>query len=1026
SQGEIAAAVVAGGLSLEDGARVVALRSRLLTGLSGGGGMMSVRLSADAVRERLTGRAEVSVAAVNGPGQTVVAGPPAELGALQAAFEAEGVRARMVPVDYASHSAQVEVLEAELVAELAGIRPVPGRVPLFSTVTGDWLDLSEMDAGYWYRNLRATVRFEDAVRGLADAGYRAFIEVSPHPVLVPGLQDTLDDTPTGGVVLETLRRDSGDTLRLATALSHAYVHGLPINWTNTLPTVPARQVPLPTYAFQHQHYWPLAQRSDAVDGAKNTVDADFWRIVAETDRHRLADELGVGQEPLDAVLPALSSWRQRLGEQSVLERWRYKVTWAPVAGGTGTGGAGPSGIWLVVTPTDSSAQNWTDASVRLLTECEATVVRLEVDPLGVSRTELADRVREILADTAVDSPAGVLSLLALAQEPSTAQVPAGAVGTLTLAQALGDADVQAPLWCLTRGAVSVTPEDVVDADQAQVWGIGIVAALEHPDRWGGLIDVPVTPEDAVDVSAGDTPQLYDKRVLDGLAAALGGVPVGGQAGAAHEDQLAIRPSGLHARRLTRSARPRAAATGAKWQARGTYLVTGGTGGLGGRLAADLARSGAEHLVLISRSGPHAPAAPALRAELEELGARVTIAACDVADRAALAALVADVEADGSGGSEIRGVVHAAGVGQFVELAATDVPEFARVVASKVSGARNLDELFGDRPLDVFLCYSSISSVWGGAGQGAYAAGNAFLDALMHRRRRRGLTGTSVAWGAWADAGLATGRTEEDLRTRGVLTMAPELAVDALRQALTDDETHLVVANIDWGRFAPVYTMLRPSPLLLQLADAQAALMQTEDESGEPGGERQRLQDTLMALPAPERIRKLTELVRSYAALVLGHPTAESVKSERPFRELGFDSLTAVDFRNRLATETGLALPTSLVFDYPTPDLLGRHLLGELLGDRPDAAFTEPVFAELERLELAWSEAAADSDAETRSSLTDRLQALVARMADVGHSGPALSGPNASGAGAETGPDIERLLDGASDDEIFDFISKELD
>ncbi|WP_258543865.1 acyltransferase domain-containing protein, partial [Streptomyces ipomoeae] len=243
SQGEIAAAVVAGGLSLEDGARVVALRSRLLTGLSGGGGMMSVRLPAGAVRECLLDWPGVSVAAVNGPGQTVVAGPPAVLESLRGVFEADGVRVRMVPVDYASHSAQVEVLEGELVAELAGIRPVAGGVPLFSTVTGDWLDVSEMDAGYWYRNLRGTVRFEEAVRGLAGAGHRAFIEVSPHPVLVPGLQDTLDDTPGGGVVLETLRRDSGDTARLATALAHAHVNGLPVDWTTTLTgTRPPRQV----------------------------------------------------------------------------------------------------------------------------------------------------------------------------------------------------------------------------------------------------------------------------------------------------------------------------------------------------------------------------------------------------------------------------------------------------------------------------------------------------------------------------------------------------------------------------------------------------------------------------------------------------------------------------------------------------------------------------------------------------------------------------------------------------------------
>ncbi|HEY8985923.1 MAG TPA: SDR family NAD(P)-dependent oxidoreductase, partial [Streptomyces sp.] len=791
----------------------------------------------------------------------------------------------------------------------------------------------------------------------------------------------------------------------------------------TYPTDTARQIPLPTYAFQHAHYWPLEQRLDAVKGTKGGVDADFWRIVAETDRERLADELGVGQGSLDAVLPALSSWRERLNEQSELERWRYKVTWTPVTAATGADVVELSGTWLVVAPSDGSARDWEDASVRRLDEAGATVVRLGVD--GATRAELADRIRDALAGADV-APTGVLSLLALAQDPSATQVSAGAIGTLTLAQALGDAGIKAPLWCLTRGAVSVTPDDDVDADQAQVWGVGIVAALEHPDRWGGLVDVPAktdVPAKPGTAEESGAPQSHEQRVLDRLVAALAGLPAegqaGGQTGAAHEDQLAVRPSGLYARRLTRAPRPRSTAT---WQARGTYLVTGGTGGLGGRLAADLARSGAEHLVLISRSGPDAPAAPALRAELEELGARVTIAACDVADRAALAALVADLDADESAGSGIRGVVHAAGVGQLVELAAMDVPEFTRVVASKVSGARNLDELFADRPLDVFLCYSSISAVWGGGGQAAYAAGNAFLDALVRGRRRRGLTGTSVAWGAWAEAGLATGRSEEDLRSRGILPMAPELAVQALRQALADDETELMVADIDWEQFAPVYTMSRPSPLFLRLADAQRALTAIPASGTEERGEeRQRLRDSLTALPTPERLRKLTELVRTHAALVLGHTGSDSVKSERPFRELGFDSLTAVDFRNRLGAATGLALPTTLVFDHPTPDILGRHLLGELFGDGPDATAAEPVLAELGKLELAWSAAATDFDAETRSSLTARLQALVARITDTDH-----GGSTATGSAADLGPDVELLLEGASDDEIFEFISKELD
>ncbi|AUI58398.1 hypothetical protein B1H26_40770 [Amycolatopsis sp. BJA-103] len=259
SQGEIAAATVAGMVSLEDGARIVSLRSKSLTALAGLGGMLSVNATVAEVEERLARWGErLSLATVNGPSAVVVSGEPAALAELKAELDAEDIRARMVSVDYASHSAQVERLEAEIRAVLAGIEPRRGRVPMVSAMTGETLTGDELDAGYWYESLRAPVRFDRAVRVLGD---RVFIEVSPHPVLTAAIADTLADA---GAVCGTLRRDEGDSARLLASLAEAYTHGVPVDWTAVLPA--ANRVDLPTYAFQHERFWLDAGAPRRLDG----------------------------------------------------------------------------------------------------------------------------------------------------------------------------------------------------------------------------------------------------------------------------------------------------------------------------------------------------------------------------------------------------------------------------------------------------------------------------------------------------------------------------------------------------------------------------------------------------------------------------------------------------------------------------------------------------------------------------------------------------------------------------------------
>ncbi|WP_372907133.1 type I polyketide synthase [Saccharopolyspora indica] len=271
SQGEIAAAHVAGALSLEDAARIVVLRSRLIhQELAGSGGMVSVSATADDVARRIRRWAgEISVAAINGPLSTVVAGEPAALTEFVAACTEDDVRAKVVPVDYASHSAQVEQIRDQLIGALEGIRPRPASTPLFSTVIGDWIDSERLTPEYWFTNLRETVRFASAVRSLAEQGHRAFVEISPHPVLTPAIEQSVPDE----IVVGTLRRDDGGLDRFQRSAAEAHVRGVPVDWGAAFDGTGARIVDLPTYPFQHTRYWPEP-------GTGRTGDPADWGLAA--------------------------------------------------------------------------------------------------------------------------------------------------------------------------------------------------------------------------------------------------------------------------------------------------------------------------------------------------------------------------------------------------------------------------------------------------------------------------------------------------------------------------------------------------------------------------------------------------------------------------------------------------------------------------------------------------------------------------------------------------------------------------
>ncbi|MGA5297725.1 type I polyketide synthase [Streptomyces koyangensis] len=893
SIGELASAHVAGVLSLDDACALVSARGRLMEALPEGGAMLAV----EAAEDSLDLPEGVDLAAVNGPTSVTVSGDAEAIGVLEERLRGEGVRVKRLAVSHAFHSRLMEPMLAEFAAVAESLTYHAPTIPLVATAPGD-----PATPAYWVSQIREPVRFADAVASLSDV--RAYLELGPDATLSALVPHLAEDA----TVVPALRSGQDEHATLLRAVATLYVRGTDVTWAAYFPPLGGRPVELPTYAFQHERYWPDAVAGAGPPAARDQAEAGFWTAVAGRDVDRLADTLGLPDDDarrgLAGLMPHLSSWHDRRRTEVTVGSWYHRTVWRPVA-------AAPAvldGAWLVV-GTDTTGTG--DGIADVLRRGGATVLTLPQP--GEDRAALAGRLR------AYGELAGVVSLLGTETEPphEGAALTRGLAATLLLTQACADAGI--PVWSLTRGAVSTGRADgPPDPAQAQIWGFGRVAALELPDVWGGLIDLPQT----LDVRAGN-------RLCAVLAAGKG------REGDV-EDQVAVRADGVHARRLVAAGPP--PATGTPAPRTGTVLVTGGTGALGAQVARLLAARGHTRLLLVGRRGPEAPGAAGLVAELAEAGATATVAACDAADRDALAALLADLPEE----HPLTAVVHSAGVLDDGVLDGLTPDRFERVLRSKTLAADNLDLLTRDLPLDAFVLFSSFTGAVGTAGQANYAAANAHLDALAERRRALGLPATSIGWGPWAEGGMAEDEAlTQRLRRSGLSPLPPELALTVLGRTLDGaygdgaGGAAPVVADVDWARFASGFTAARPSRLLCELVPAGPP-EGVEDPEGATG-----LAARLAAAGEGERRRITEDLVRTLAAFVLGHGTAATIAPDKAFRDLGFDSLTAVELRNALRAATGLPLPAGLVFDHPTPAALAARLRAELTG-APETAAPAPV------------------------------------------------------------------------------------
>ncbi|ONI71321.1 hypothetical protein ALI144C_51020 [Actinosynnema sp. ALI-1.44] len=891
SMGEVAAAVVAGALTVEQGLRVITRRSRLMAGIAGAGAMGALELAAAEVEELITRYPGVSVAAYNAPGQTVVAGDAGQVADLVAEVAESGRLARLVKVDVASHSAQVDPLLPDLADALADIRGITPLVPFLSTVRdGEPV----FDAEYWVANLRQPVRFAQAA-----AEHRAFLELSPHPLLGAALREVGAE-----LVIGSLRRDVDDRVAFLGNLAALHCAGIDIDLTRLYP-VGSVVVDVPVTRWRHVRYW--REFAAAVSSVKHVELADPRGahlvqvslpdgLTEDSCRALLAEcasAVGLpGVAPVDLVVtvtgpgvaqailrPDGAGWavdvHVRAGDgpftrsatarlpAGLPEEWVHDLVWEPVPA---PAPALPDATWLVVGGALAGVRTYAG--------------------------EIPEDTRHVVSLAALDATDDPDDALRLTVE------------TVALARELAARPEPPILHLVTRDAHTGNPA------QAVMWGLARGIAVESPQVMGSVIDVG-DREPTLELLAAE---VYDTA----------------------QRQVAYRDGVRTVPRLRKVVGSAGSDLGPRALGPGAHLVTGASGSIGPRLLDTLVAAGARNLVTVTRSGLSADVAGRLR----RAGVVLTDVRADVADEAAMTSLFARF---GHDLPPLASVFHAALGGGMVGLADLDADAIADMFRAKVHGTALLSRLAATHAPPVFCLFSTVAGLLGSRGMTHYSAGSAYLDAVGGARRAAGAAAQVVAWGAWRDWMAGAGAHDRWVGTAemggliersGLVPMADELAIQAVPMIVGEDRAYTVVAAADWGLLAGSYGTHSAAGVLAELTgETREAGQEGNAVVAEPvGGLPERLR---VAGPAARR-RLLREHVRSVVAEVMGVGEVSALRTRVGFRELGMDSIMSVRVRRDLVASTGVDLRPTAVFDYSTVDDLAQHI-GE--------SFAEPAPAD---------------------------------------------------------------------------------
>ncbi|MGF1481204.1 MAG: thioester reductase domain-containing protein [Cyanophyceae cyanobacterium] len=896
SVGEYVAACLAGVFSLEDGLKLIAARGRLMQALPANGAMVAVMAGAEQVAAAIAPYPQVALAALNGPRSVVISGRSKSVEAVRATLTAQGIKTKPLTVSHAFHSPLMEPMLADFEAVASEVTYFPPTVKLISNVTGALATAEIATPQYWCRHLRQPVRFADGIKVLqaqADIG----LECGPKPILTGMGRLAVENdgntyTPLRWLASLEPRRSPWQTL--LQSLAQLYVGGVAVDWMGFDRDYHRCRVVLPTYPFQRQRYW-----FKEANGHRQASS-----LALPTDERRSIEQqlLATGQLSADEakVLPKLLNLLSEQQQTASLQDWFYQIEWQPQPRPVASERDGSN--WLIFADDAGTGPAIAQQGQRCFLVYPGKTYQHQngIYYLNPSRREDFERLFQELSAVSQE-PLSIVYLwtgqeylenlpIWSGEQPKTW----GCGCVLYLVQALVKHGrfTAAQLWLVTRAVpVGTQPE----LSPAPLGGLGKVIALEHPELWGGTIDL--APEPSAD----------EGEMLLAAMDLLG-------------EQIACREGQLYVARLVR--RQLSDSPPVPFRSDGTYLITGGLGALGLRVARWLVERGVQHLVLTSRRG----ASPSVQEVLNQLrGAEVRVVQADVSDRSDMNALFDEMQ---TSLPPLRGVIHAAGVLDDGILLHQDWQQFSRVLAPKVEGAWNLHQLTQHLPLDFFVMFSSAASVLGSPGQGNYAAANAFLDALAHYRCFLGLPGLSINWGPWSDGGMAAKLSSRYGEVTQGSTIAPEQGLQALAKVL-GLEPQVAVLPFEWSAFQQQFGAGTQLPLLAELvsptqaaASNQRSILSQWQEADE--GDRSHL---------------LTTYIQGQVAKLLEVAPAE-IDIHQSLQDLGFDSLMAVDLRNAVQTQLQAELPIRAFIEEPSVANLLTLLTEQLTPGKPTAVVNE--------------------------------------------------------------------------------------
>jgi amino acid adenylation domain-containing protein len=922
SIGEYVAACVAGVFSLEDGLKLIAAQGRLMQSLPEAGSMVAVFASEDIVREAVQAHSRnVAIAAINAPNNLVISGESSVIETIVASFLSQGIETRNLPFSHAFHSPLMQPILAEFEKVAQQISYSLPHLNIVSNVTGEIITQEIATPQYWCRHIQQPVKFAAGMETLSHLGCNIFLEIGPmSTLLVIGRQCV---SQKGVVWLPSLHPKHSDWQQILQSLSELYVSGVNIDWSSVERDYARRRVTLPTYPFQRQYYWVDAERDKykiqeqkqtSIVNLLNQGNVEKLANLLENDKS-LSPEL---KKLVPNLLTALVDKHQQELKATSVENWFYHLDWKaksrhlPVT-------FNPTqiiepGTWLILADQKGIGERLAKLLEKLGHQCLLVFMGNSykkeenaswiIDP---SRLEHFETFWQNALST-LDFPLqGVVHLWSLETIPTeNLTIPAleqaqiincGSVLNLLQTLIKHHSLVSPRLWLATMGAVPVElSAKSIAVAQSSVWGLGKVIALEHSQLWGGLIDL-------------DTDDL-----LDNLAARLL-EEIGNSEG---EDHLAFRGGQRYIARLQPHSLP--ATPRIHFRSDSTYLITGGLGALGLKLAMWMIDQGAKHLVLASLHGASSGVQKTLH-QIEQVGVKILVTQTDVSRPEDMVKLFEEAQATMP---PFRGVIHAAGILNDGTLQSQDWEMFMQTMAPKVQGSWNLHTLTQEMPLDFFILFSSAASLLGSPGQGNYAAANAFMDNLAHYRRQLGLTGISINWGQWAETGMSAnlGVHQTKLISQGFSPIQLEQGLQALECLLNSNSAQIGVLPLNWSLF----------PTRLPLLKDLLGEVSLHEIVKQPSKQHEFL-DEWEKIPKVDRQDILMNHIQEQVSNVLGMKSFQASLT-KGFADMGLDSLMAIQLRNLLEKSLGVSLPTTLVFEYPNIQSLTEYIATNHLGLRP--------------------------------------------------------------------------------------------